>query len=66
MNYAEYNVRFTKRDHEIMDSYARTLTDLGRFLGSGYELVLHSLEDCQRSAVVVIRGTPLKIWARLK
>ena len=56
MNYAEYNVRFTKRDHEIMDSYARTLTELGRFLGAGYELVLHSLEDCQHSAVVVING----------
>ena len=56
MNYSKYNVKFTKRDHEIMDSYARTVADLGKYLGTGYELILHSLENCQKSAVVVING----------
>ena len=56
MDYSEFNVSFTQRDHEILDSYAKTLTDLGRFLGTGYEVVLHSLENCQKSAVVVING----------
>lgn len=56
MNYSEFNVVFTKRDREIMDSYAKTLAVLGRFLGTGYEIILHSLENCQKSAIVVING----------
>ena len=56
MDYSGYSVRFSRRDQEIMDSYARTVEDLGRYLGSGYELVLHSLADCRKSAVVVVNG----------
>lgn len=49
-------VNYTAQDRAIMESYKTTLDGLAEYLGSGYELVLHSLEDLEHSAVKVING----------
>lgn len=49
-------VNYTAQDRAIMESYKSMLDGLAEYLGSGYELVLHSLEDLEHSAVKVING----------
>lgn len=49
-------VQFTPEDRLIMESYSRMLDGLAQYLGTGYELVLHSLEDLEHSAIRVING----------
>lgn len=50
------NIQLTYVDRLILDSYCKMLEGLSRYLGDGYELVLHSLEDCSHSAIKVING----------
>lgn len=49
-------VQFTPEDRLVMESYSRMLDGLAQYLGTGYELVLHSLEDLEHSAIRVING----------
>ena len=49
-------ISLTETDHHILKSYYSILEGLDQFLGEGYELVLHSLEDLDSSAVKVING----------
>lgn len=46
----------TPRDKQILYSYLPVLDGLAEYLGSGYEIVLHSLEDFDHSAIKVIHG----------
>ena len=52
----DHHVKLTETDREILKSYSTMLEGLSMYLGEGYELVLHSLEDYSSSAVKVIHG----------
>lgn len=49
-------VALTDTDRAILESYKAMLNGLAEYLGSGYEIVLHSLEDLDCSAIKVING----------
>ncbi len=49
-------VKLNARDRLILESYKTALEGLAAYLGNGYEIVLHSLEDFEHSAVKVING----------
>lgn len=46
----------TSVDRAVLESYGKMMEGLAGYLGSGYELVLHCLEDLDHSAVKVING----------
>lgn len=50
------NLTLTEMDYAILESYRVVLDGLGDFLGSGFEIVLHSLESLDHSAIKVING----------
>ncbi len=50
------NSRLTEEEKNILGSYKAMIRGLGDYLGEGYELVLHSLEDLDHSAVLVVNG----------
>lgn len=52
----EINVTLTDADRAILDSYCAMLDGLSAYLGSAYEIVLHSLEDYEHSAIKVLNG----------
>lgn len=56
MEYKELNVELTENDKKLLENYKRTLEDLGKYLGSSYEIVLHSLENTEESAIFVKNG----------
>lgn len=47
---------FTATDKAILSSYKTLVEGLAAYLGEGYELVLHSLENLEHSAVKVANG----------
>ncbi len=49
-------MELTKADHLILNSYRSVLDGLAEYLGPGYEIVLHSLEDYDHAAIKVING----------
>ena len=49
-------VQFTPEDRLILVSYCQMLDGLAQYLGTGYELVLHSLEDLEHSAIRVMNS----------
>ena len=49
-------IELTKTDREILQSYKQFLDGLSSYLGDGYEIILHSLEDIDQSAIKVING----------
>ena len=49
-------IKLTKTDRQILDSYCRMLDVLSKYLGDGYEIILHSLENYEHSAIKVING----------
>ena len=52
----ENNLKLTKVDRTILESYRCMLDGLSHYLGTSYELVLHSLEDYNHAAIKVING----------
>lgn len=56
MNASEYHVVLKKEDVLILESLKPVLEGLADYLGDGYELVLHSLEDMNRSVIKIING----------
>ena len=50
------NLILTEKDKLVLESYKSVLEGLSEFLGSGFEMVLHSLEDADSSAIKVING----------
>lgn len=52
----DYNVHLTLIDRIILDSYKIMLEGLADYLGGGYEMVLHSLEDTEHSVIKIING----------
>ena len=49
-------IEFTETDRIILDTYKNLVEGLGDYLGSGYELVLHSLENYDNSVIKIING----------
>lgn len=49
-------VQLTLIDRSILKSYCSTLKGLGDYLGEGYEIVLHSLEDFEHSVIYIDHG----------
>lgn len=49
-------LKLTATDRKILDSFALMLNGLGAYLGDGYELVLHSLENLDHSVIKIING----------
>lgn len=43
-------------DKQILESYKGLLAGLADYLGDGFEIVLHSLEDLDRSVIAIING----------
>lgn len=50
------NLTLTQIDRLILNSYCQLLDGLTEYLGRGYEMVLHSLENYEHSAMKVING----------
>ena len=46
----------SETDRTILESYKTMLDGLSEYLGTGYELVLHSLENLEHSAIKVVNG----------
>ena len=49
-------IELTPIDRIILSSYQNCLEGLADYLGSGYEFVLHSLENLDRSVIKIING----------
>lgn len=49
-------LRLTAADRLVLESYKSVLEGFSEYLGPGYELVLHSLEDVEHAAIKVING----------
>lgn len=49
-------MKLTKNDRTIIASYESLLEGLADYLGSGYEFVLHSLENLDKSIIKIING----------
>ena len=52
----DVRVVLTETDKMILNSYKMMLEGLAMYLGEGYEIVLHSLEDYGNSAVKIMNG----------
>lgn len=50
------NITLTPVDRLILKSYADFCDGVSDYLGTGFEIVLHSLENCEHSAIKVING----------
>ncbi len=49
-------VKLTKTDKAILESYKLYMDGLAQYLGKSYEIVLHSLESKERSVIKIING----------
>jgi len=54
--FEEFNIKLTARDHVVLESCKCLVDGLSKYFGNGYEIVLHSLEDCDHAAIKVING----------
>lgn len=52
MNYME----LSSVDRQILESFKTVLDGLSQYLGDGYELILHSLENLDHSVIKIING----------
>ena len=50
-------MKLSKTDRQILHSYASMIEGLSAYLGSAYEISLHSLEDYNHSVVKIMNGT---------
>ncbi len=50
------NIRLTNTDRKILNSYMPVVQGLAEYLSDCYEVVLHSLEDLDRSVICIVNG----------
>lgn len=50
------NIILTEEDHKILESYMTVIDGLAAYLGSSYEIALHSLEDLEHSVIKIVNG----------
>lgn len=53
---AKTAVELTLIDKEVLHSYQNFINGLGAYLGDGYEIVLHSLENYEHSVINILNG----------
>lgn len=51
-----FNVKLTKTEKAILESYKVLAKGLADYLGEGYEIILHSLEDLDHSVIEIFNG----------
>ena len=56
MERSDQYLELTLVDREILNSYKFMIANLGTYLGEGYEIILHSLEDLQHSVIQIVNG----------
>jgi len=56
MEFTEMEVTLSKVDKEILESYKNFCEGLSDYLGDGYEIVLHSLENFDHSVIKILNG----------
>lgn len=56
MEKRDHYLKLTLVDKEILNSYMALVTNLGSYLGEGYEIILHSLENLQHSVIKIVNG----------
>lgn len=49
-------IKLTKTDRAILESYRLTIDGLADYLGDSYEFVLHSLENLDQSVIKIVNG----------
>ncbi len=49
-------MKLTINDKQILESYKSLIEGLAKYLGSSYEIVLHSLEDLDNSVIAIYNG----------
>ena len=49
-------IHFSSTDRIILESYAGLMGGLADYLGPGFEIVLHSLEDMSKSVIAIVNG----------
>lgn len=47
----------TKTERAILESYREMVQNLGEYLGDGYEIILHSLENLHHSVIQEVNGS---------
>lgn len=52
----EKHLTLTKADHSILEACKSLADGLSEFIGPGCEIVLHSLEDIEHSAIKILNG----------
>lgn len=50
------SIRFTQQDYAILNSYHAVVDGLAALIGEHCEIVIHSLEDLQHSAIYIANG----------
>lgn len=56
MEKSDHYLELTLVDREILHSYVSLVHNLGDYLGEGYEIILHSLENLQHSVIKIVNG----------
>ena len=56
LDIGKYNIELTEEDVQILESMKTVIAGLADYLGEGYEFVLHSLEDIEKSVIMIING----------
>jgi predicted transcriptional regulator YheO len=51
-----YHIVLTEKENLILNSYKTLVDGLADYLGSGYEIILHSLEDLDKSVIKIVNG----------
>ena len=49
-------IKLNRAEQHILESYIPVVQDLAVYLGSAYEIVLHSLEDFDHSVIAIVNG----------
>ncbi len=51
-----FNLKLTKTEKEILETYKVLAKGLADYLGEGYEIILHNLEDLDHSVIAIFNG----------
>jgi predicted transcriptional regulator YheO len=52
----DIKIVLTDKDRIVLESYKIMIRGLGNYLGTGYELILHSLENLEHSVIGIVNG----------
>ena len=53
---SHYHIVLTEKEKLILSSYKVLVDGLADYLGNGYEIILHSLEDMEKSVIKIVNG----------